>query len=415
MSLSSDASPSKAAGNVLKFPKSASPARGGWPTIWRPIWRRARSGLRSHGFTAGVVGLTTAGIAVGIWSFSAASTPRYTTVAAARGAVARAVTATGTVNPAQTVVVSAAVSGTVQSLNCGDDSEVKAGQVCAKIDPRPYQAQLDQYSAQLQRDQAILDKDRADLARIKRHAAENPFARAQIAEQSLVVSRDEGSVKLDLALLGSAKLNLGYTNIVAPVDGMVVARNVREGEPVAANAAALFVIAADPRHMEIDADPSQGDIGAVRRGNRAIMTVEGLPDRVFHGTVSRVRRLPGNRHGAASYDAVVAVDNSDLILKPGMIASTQIIVDQRSDVLRVPDQALQFIPSAAKAESAAGPVKEQPHVWVLRGNVPVAVDVATGLDDGKFTEVVQGELSPGDQVIVAENRPLAQTSSSGAP
>ncbi len=115
-----------------------------------------------------------------MWSFSAASIPRYTTVPAARGAIARVVAATGTVNPAQTIVVGTSISGTVQNLACDYNNEVKAGQVCAKIDPRPYQAVLDQYSGQLLRDQAILEKDRADLARLRRHAAGNPFARQQV-------------------------------------------------------------------------------------------------------------------------------------------------------------------------------------------------------------------------------------------
>jgi multidrug efflux pump subunit AcrA (membrane-fusion protein) len=121
--------------------------------------------------------------------------------------------------------------GTVQALACDYDSDVKARQVCAKIDPRPYQATLDQYSGQLLRDQAILDKDRADLARLRRHAAGHPFKRQQVAHQSLFVSRDEGTVKLDQALVDSAKLNLGYTDVVAPADGTVVSRNVSEGQP----------------------------------------------------------------------------------------------------------------------------------------------------------------------------------------
>jgi HlyD family secretion protein len=137
--------------------------------------------------------------------------------------------------------------------------------------------------------------------------------------------------------------------------------------------------------------------------------------------VSQVRRLPQSVPGAAIYDAVVNVDNADLVLKPGMIAKTQIIVAQKSDVLRVPDQALRFAPSAAKAQSvtqAAAPAKGQSQIWVLRGSEPVAVSVVTGLDDGNLTEIARGELNPGDQVIVAENRLQtnnSQSGSSGAP
>ena len=135
------------------------------------------------------------------------------------------------------------------------------------------------------------------------------------------------------------------------------------------------------------------------------MTVEGLPDCVFRGTVNGLRRSEPAGQASPAYDAVVAVDNADLTLKPGMTASTQIIVDQRNDVLRVPDQALQFAPSVAKGQASAAPEADQPQIWVLRGSAPVAVNVVPGLYDGKFTEIAQGELHPGDQVIVGENRP----------
>lgn len=422
MSLSSDASPREAGSNVLKFPGSLQAGQSGWLRLWQT----SRSRLTRHGFTVTVIAVAAAGIGAGLWSFSAASISRYTTVPVARGSIARAVTATGTINPTRTIILGANIPGTVQALACDYDSDVKAGQVCAKIDPRPYQATLDQYSGQLLRDQAILDKDRADLARLRRHAAGHPFKRQQVAHQSLFVSRDEGTVKLDQALVDSAKLNLGYTDVVAPADGTVVSRNVSEGQPVAANSSALFLIAADPKHMEVDASPSQGDIGAIRQGDAATMTIESIPDRVFSGTVSQVRRSPQSLQSAAIYDAVVTVDNPDLVLKPGMTASARIVVEPRNDVLRVPDKALQFSPSPAKSQAvpapaastasspAAFPAKVQSEIWVLRGSVPVAVNIVTGLDDGNFTEIAEGDLKPGDRVIVGESRPQANTQQ-GAP
>jgi HlyD family secretion protein len=421
MSFSSDASHNEAGGNVLKFPGSPNAARNGW----QRIWRSSRSGLKKHGFTLAVIALVVAGISAGLWSFSAASIPRYATVPATRGTLIRLVTATGTVNPARTIVVGASVSGTLQNLACDYDDEVKAGQVCAKIDARPYRAKLDQYSGQLLRDQAILERDRADLVSLRRHAVGNPFAQQQVRDQAFAVSRDEGTVKLDQALVDGAKLDLGYTDIVTPVDGTVMSRNANPGQPVAPNSPALFLIAADPEHVAVDASISPADIGVVRQGDKATMTVDALPDRAFQGTVSQVRRSPQSAPGAASYDAVVNVDNADLVLKPGMAATTQIIVAQKNDVLRVPDQALRFAPSIAKAQSAApanvaamGSAKSQSQIWVLRGNEPVAVNVVTGLDDGNFTEIAQGELNTGDQVIVGENRPQTsgpQGGPSGAP
>jgi HlyD family secretion protein len=422
MSLSSDASPLKAGSNVLKFPGSTPAGRTRWLGLWRSARLRLRSSLKRHWFTVTVIALATAGIGAALWSFAAASLPRYVTVSAARGTIARTVAATGTVNPAQTIVVGASISGTVQNLACDYDSEVKAGQVCAKIDPRPYQALLDQYNGQLLRDQAILEKDRADFARLRRQMAVNPLMRRQVTDQALIVSRDEGTVKLDRALVDSAKLNLGYTDIVAPADGTVLSRNVSQGQPVVANAAALFTIATDSKRMEVDVASRHSNVGAVRRGNAVTMTVEGIPDRIFHGAVSQVRRsAPSAQGGAATYDAVISIDNADLVLKPGMTAVTRIVVDQKNDVLRVPDQALQFAPANAKQQSASQSVSgsaeaasPKNQVWVMRGNVPVAVAVVTGLDDGGFTEIAAGDLRPGDQVIVGENRPLSG-SQQGAP
>lgn len=418
MSLSSDASPLEAGSNVLKFPRSTPAGGGGWFRLLQSARSRLRSSLRRHWFTLAVIALATAGIGAALWSFAAASLPRYVTVPAARGTIARTVAATGTVNPAQTVVVGASISGTVQNLACDYDSEVKAGQVCAKIDPRPYQAVLDQYTGQLLRDQAILEKDRADLARLRRQMVANPLMRRQVTDQALIVGRDEGTVKLDQALVDSAKLNLGYTDIVAPADGTVLSRNVRQGQPVAANTVALFTIVTDPKRMEVDVAPRHSSIGAVRRGDTATMTVEGVPDRTFHGTVSQVRpSAPAARGAAAAYDAVISIDNADLTLKPGMIAVTKIVVDQKSDVLRVPDQALQFASANAKPQSSPASAESsspESQVWVMRGNVPVAVAVVTGLDDGSFTEIAAGDLHAGDHVIVGENRSQSG-SQQGAP
>jgi HlyD family secretion protein len=231
----------------------------------------------------------------------------------------------------------------------------------------------------------------------------------------LIVSRDDGTVKLDQALVDEAKLNLGYTDIVVPADGAVVARNVSLGQSVVANSPALFVVAADPEHVEVDTNGSQGDIGAIKRGNTATMTVDALSNQVFQGIVSQVRRSPLSAPNAVTYEAVVRIDNSDLALKPGMTASMQIVVEQTNDVVRVPDQALRFGASSAKTQVAGAPAKGRSQVWVLRGGAPVAVNVTAGLDDGNFTEIAQGELNSGDQVIVGENRPQASGPQTSVP
>lgn len=335
------------------------------------------------------------------WHLGRSPAPIYTTDTVSRGAVTRAVAATGTVNPVLTIIVGSYVSGVIQSLSCDYNTEVKVGQVCAKIDPRPFQSALDQYSGQLVRDQAILEKDRRDLARYQKLAQEDSIARQQAEDQQYVVQQDEGTVKLDQGLVETAKLNLGYTDIVSPVDGTVVSRNVTQGQTVAASfqTPTLFLIATDLKQMQVDTNASESDIGGVKDGQKVAFTVDAYPQRVFQGTVTQVRQSPQTVQNVVTYDAVVGVDNSDLALMPGMTASVQIIVSQRQDVLRVPDQALRYAPGG----SAQGQGQtESPRVFVLREGVPVAVPVKIGLDDGTFSEVVAGDLKSGDAVITGE-------------
>lgn len=403
MSLNSDASQDparvEARGKVLRFPVTPAAARKSW------------SGLKRHWLIVTAIAIFVIGaITVGLWGINTQSTAQYVTVPIERGAITQAVTATGTVNPELTVIVGSYVSGVIQSLSCDYNTEVKAGQVCAKIDPRPYQATLDQYSGQLLRDQAILGKDQGDLTRYTQLAAQNSIARQQAEDQVYVVQQDQATVKLDQALVEGAQLNVDYTDIVSPVDGTVVSRNVTQGQTVAASfqTPTLFLIASDLKKMEVDTNVSESDIGGLKEGDESSFTVDAFPKRSFTGKVAQVRQSPQNVQNVVTYDVVISVDNSNLALKPGMTAAARIAVDQRSNVIRVPDQALRYIPksyAATSAQSAAAPAtpaSNQGRIWILRDGKPTGVPVVLGLDDDTFTEVVSGDVKPGDQVITSE-------------
>ena len=383
------------------------------PTAVKSTWRRID--VRNRWVVVVLLALTVAA-GVAWWSMHRTAPVQYVSAPAGRGAITRAVTATGTVNPVLTIIVGTYVSGVIQNLYCDYNTQVRAYQVCAKIDPRPYQAIFDQYSGQLLRDQAVLDKDRTDLVRYQQLAAENSIARQQAEDQAYVVNQDEGTVKLDQALVEGAKLNLDYTDIISPVNGTVVSRSVTGGQTVAASfqTPTLFLIATDLKQMEVDTNTSEGDMGGIKEGDKATFTVDAFPQRVFQGAVSQVRQSPQTVQNVVTYDVVVSVDNSDLALIPGMTAATQIIIDQRNDVLRVPNQALRYVPGGLSAVGAGGtrtPTNKQPEVWVLRDGQPVAVTVVTGLSDDNFTEIVKGDLNPGDQVISAESRGKASAQS----
>ncbi len=380
------------------------------------MWRRLNS--RSLWVAFGSL-IVAAAVALVWWSLHRAAPVNYVTVPVARGAIMRTATATGTVNPVLTIIVGSYVSGVIQNIYCDYNTEVRAGQVCAKVDPRPYQATLDQYNGLLARDQAVLAKDRVDLVRYQTLAEQNSIARQEAEDQAYTVNQDEATVKLDQALVEGATLNLDYTDIVSPVDGIVVSRNITGGQTVAATfqTPTLFLIATDLKLLEVDTNISEADMGNVKLGDKSNFTVDAFPQRVFQGSVTQRRLSPQTVQNVVTYDVVIGVDNSDLALVPGMTASTTIIIDQRTDVLRVPNQALRYVPGGlATIEARSGPpaAGAQPHVFVLRDGRPVAVPVVAGLSDDNFTEIVKGDLNPGDRVITAESGGEAG-SQAGAP
>jgi HlyD family secretion protein len=358
------------------------------------------------------------------WSTRGAAIVHYATMPATRGAVTRTVTATGTVNPELTIIVGSYVSGVIQSLACDYNTQVKAGQICAKIDPRPYQTVVAQNKANLAVAKAQLEKDKANLVYTKLNDERNRWLAehhsisqdaADVAKNThdqaqAQVALDEATIDQHQALLDAAQVNLDYTDIVSPVDGTVVSRNVTQGQTVAASfqTPTLFLIATDLTKMQVDTSISESDIGGFKEGDKATFTVDAFPRRVFEGTVTQVRQSPQTVQNVVTFDAVVSVPNSDLALKPGMTASTRIIIDQRNDVLRVPNQALRYAPgglagAAVSDASAAGAVPaEEGRLWVLRDGQPVPLAVVLGLDDDNVTEIVKGDLRPGDQVIVGE-------------
>ena len=361
------------------------------------------------------------------WTLQTTNSVKYVTTPVTRGAITRTVTATGTVNPELTVIVGSYVSGVIQQLFCDYNSQVKVGQVCAKIDPAPYQTVVDQSKAnlavakaQLQKDQAALDYAKITVERqtqlVQKNAATvDALDNAKsLYEQAIAqIGLDEATIQQRQAALDAAQVNLGYTDIVSPVEGTVVSRNVTQGQTVAASfqTPTLFLIATDLTKMQVDTNISESDIGGVKEGNKATFTVDAFPKRVFEGEVSQVRQSPQTVQNVVTFDAVISVANRDLALKPGMTASTRILTDQRTDVMRVPNQALRYLPgrvvnTAAQTlptPASTTPTSEGSSLWVLREGQSQAVSITPGLDDENFTEIVSGDIRPDDQVIIAED------------
>lgn len=352
-------------------------------------------------------------LAVGtLWWATRPSAPAvYRFATATPGTVSRTVTATGTVNPVLTIIIGSYVSGVISSMYCDYNTRVKKGQLCAKIDPRPYQAALNQARGQLARDSAQLQGARVNLARYGELQDQDSIARQTYEDQVALVHQLEGSVQLDSAGLETARVNLGYTNIVSPVDGTVVARNITIGQTVAASfqTPTLFLIATDLTKMQVDTNVSESDIGAIKEADPATFSVEAFTDRAFRGTVVQVRQAPQTVQNVVTYDVVVGADNAQFLLKPGMTATVSIVTSRHERVLRIPNQALRFSPGGLRAaqpapSQAAASAGGNAQVWVLRGGTPVAVSITTGLADDTHTEVLAGDLHSGDQVIIGEQR-----------
>ncbi len=376
-----------------------------------------------------VVVLVAAIAAIAWWRIRRPAPLQYATAPVTQGDVARAVTASGTVNPVVTVQVGSYVSGVVTRVLCDYNTHVTKGQLCAEIDPRPYQTTVDQDQANLAAARAQLQKDQtaqqyaqitydrtADLGKrglVSQDVVDQSRTAAGQAAAQLKV--DQTEVQQRQAALESAEVNLGYTKIVSPVDGTVVSRSITQGQTVAASfqTPTLFLIATDLTKMQVDTNVSESDIGDIRAGSDATFSVEAFPDRTFAGTVSQVRQAPQTVQNVVTYDVVVSASNPDEALKPGMTATVKIVTEKHASVLRVPDQALRYTPGGVAGTSGRpdiapaigdgnGSAGTNASVWALRNGRPVRVPVTIGLDDDANAEILKGDLHPGDQVIVSE-------------
>ncbi|HTP29146.1 MAG TPA: efflux RND transporter periplasmic adaptor subunit [Anaeromyxobacteraceae bacterium] len=344
-----------------------------------------------------------------------------------RGRIVAKVTATGTLSAIVTIQVGTQVSGTIAALHADFNSLVKKGQIIAKIDPALYEAAVQQASANLVAAQGNLAKAKAQAVDARRQYVRNvPLAKDKlIAQADLDTSQAnadagdasvlaaEGSLAQAKAALHQAKINLAYTDIVSPTNGSVISRNVDVGQTVAASlqAPTLFVIAEDLAKMQVDTNVAEADVGRLRDGMRVTFAVDAYPSEVFSGAVRQIRNSPQTVQNVVTYDAVIDVANPGLKLRPGMTANVTFVYAQKDQVLRVPNAALRFHPApemigrlrgtAAHAGGRGGEtlLPSRRTVWVAHGKRAEPVQVRTGVSDGSLTEIVAGDLNPGDAVV----------------
>jgi HlyD family secretion protein len=413
----------------LEIPVSEAPADENTNTGAGSARRRRRS-FRWGRWSVLALILVLAGTGAYYWTSHREPQLRYITAPVKYGTVAVSLTATGTVNPVTVVEVGTYVSGPIVRWYCDYNARVTVGQLCAQIDPRPFQMVADQAAANLAVARAQLAKDQAGLAYAKTtYERDVKLLEPGIVAQTTVesdkstydqavaqVSYDASAIQERQAEVNAAQVNLGFSRIISPVNGIVVSRNIEIGQTVAASfqTPILFLIATDLTKMQVDTNVSESDIGDVKIGDPATFSVQTFPKRQFHGTVRQVRQAPNTVQNVVTYDVVVAVDNRDGALKPGMTATTRIVKAEHDGVLTVPEQALRFLPQGVPAgqPGARAARNGQPasgadgmrrsRAWVLRDGKPTAVAVTVGIEDGASAEIGKGELAVGDEVVVAE-------------
>ena len=350
------------------------------------------------------------------------------------------VTSTGTVKPVQSVEVGSFVSGSIQKVFVDYNDHVKKGQMLAQIDPRLYKATL-------AHEQAALANGRADLVRVKalleqamrteKRSLQLQPANA-ISETDLVqnvtnrksleaqVALAEATIQEYEANLVTAKTNLEYTDIVAPVDGIVIDRKVDSGQTVAAafQTPVMFVVSPDlEQKVHVYASVDEADIGQIREAQKhkepVTFTVDAYPRDVFHGKISQVRLNPTTVQNVVTYTVVVESPNVDMKLLPGMTANLSFQIQKRTGVPTVPNAALRFYPKPEQVcqrdraivegkngedhpedEESASSGPDHRYVWVVDGNVLAAVPIVVGLSDKRHTEIVSGNLAEGQEVVV---------------
>src|SRR3989442_3520216 len=273
----------------------------------------------------------------------------YQTATVTRGPITQAVTATGTLNPFVNVQVGSQVSGNIAKLFADFNSQVKAGQVVAQIDPALFQATVTQAEGDLANAQAALELAKVNAKRTQDLFARKTSSQADLDQAMANLHQAEANVKIKQGALDKAKADLEHCTITSPIDGVVISRNVDVGQTVAASlqAPVIFQIANDLSKMQIDANVAEADVGVLEVGQDVDFTVDAFPTRTFHGKVVQVRNAPITVPNVVTYDTVIGVSNPDLKLKPGMTANVSIIVTHKDDALQVKNAALRYRPAEA--------------------------------------------------------------------
>lgn len=328
----------------------------------------------------------------------------YTMATVTRQDISTSVTATGTIEPVTKVEVGTQVSGIIDKIYVDYNSQVHKGQVIAELDKTNLISELTSAKSNLANAQSELDYQKANFDRYAKLFEKGLVSTDDYENARLSYEKARQNIVVQQQNVTKAQTNIGYATITSPIDGIVLSREVEEGQTVASamTTPTLFYIAQDLTDMRVIADVDEADIGGVKEGQRVSFTVDAFPDDTFNGTVTQVRLEATTESNVVTYEVVIAAPNKDLKLLPGLTANVTIYTAERQGVLSLPTKALRFTPNQAlmTPEQTIEDVQSESKVWKLDGNVFRALPVKTGLNGGTNVEITEG-LNEGDKVIIS--------------
>lgn len=356
-------------------------------------------------------------MALGLASCGEKMEMKYSTEKVVRQDVATTITATGTIEPVTKVEVGTQVSGIISKIFVDYNSEVKKGQVIAELDKTNLLSELASAKSNLSNAQSNLNYQKSNFDRYKTLYGKGLISANDYENAKLSYEQALEQVNVQKQSVQKAQTNLGYATITAPIDGVVLSREVEEGQTVAAamSTPTLFYIAQDLTNMRVVADIDEADIGGVVEGQRVTFTVDAYPDDVFNGKVTQVRQNAKTESNVVTYEVIISAPNNDMKLKPGLTANVTIYIHEKKDVLTVSNKALRFAPNEAlltegqTIKDAKGGQK----VWTLEGNTFVAHPVTVGITNGTSTEI-EG-LKEGMEIITDTEMPQADQDEANKP
>lgn len=330
----------------------------------------------------------------------------YSEAEVAKQDIVNSVTATGTIEPVTSVDVGTQVSGVISKLYVDYNSVVKAGQVIAELDRTNLMSELSSAQASLKSAQSELDYQKTNYERYKALYDKGLISANDFEQARLSYVQAQQRTRQQKESVKKAQTNLGYATITSPIDGVVLSKEVEEGQTVASSFSTptLFKIARDLTDMRVIADVDEADIGDVKEGQRVTFTVDAFPDDTFEGQVTQVRQEATTESNVVTYEVVISAPNDDLKLKPGLTANVVIFTMEAKDVLAVPSKALRFTPHEAmlNSDETITDTDAKEKVWVKEGSNLKAVAVETGMTNGTLTQITKG-LKPGTHVLTEVN------------